>query len=76
MKMSDPKIKDATLVELSALSRDLRQEKFNLLLQQASCFSWKTGPAPRLAPRHRPRRNPDLATAQAGGIKNRIYLYG
>jgi large subunit ribosomal protein L29 len=36
MKMSDPKIKDATLVELSALSRDLRQEKFNLLLQQAS----------------------------------------
>ncbi len=36
MKMSDPKIKDATLVELSALSRDLRQEMFNLRLQQAS----------------------------------------
>jgi large subunit ribosomal protein L29 len=36
MKFSDPKIKDATLVELSALSRDLRQEMFNLRLQQAS----------------------------------------
>ncbi len=36
MKMSDPKIKDATLVELAAMSRDLRQEKFNLRLQQAS----------------------------------------
>ena len=36
MKMSDPKIKDATLVELSAMSRDLRQEMFNLRLQQAS----------------------------------------
>jgi large subunit ribosomal protein L29 len=35
MKMSDPKIKDATLVELSALSRDLRQEMFTLRLQQA-----------------------------------------
>jgi large subunit ribosomal protein L29 len=36
MKMSDPKIKDATLVELSALSRDLRHDMFNLRLQQAS----------------------------------------
>jgi large subunit ribosomal protein L29 len=36
MKMSDPKIKDATVVELTALSRDLRQEMFNLRLQQAS----------------------------------------
>ena len=36
MKMSDPKIKDGTLVELVALSRDLRQETFNLRLQQAS----------------------------------------
>ena len=36
MKMSDPKIKDATLVELSAMSRDLRHEIFNLRLQQAS----------------------------------------
>jgi large subunit ribosomal protein L29 len=36
MKFSDPKIKDATLVELSAMSRDLRQEMFNLRLQQAS----------------------------------------
>jgi len=36
MKMSDPKLKDSTLVELTALSRDLRQEMFNLRLQQAS----------------------------------------
>ncbi len=35
MKMSDPKIKDATEVELSGLSRDMRQEMFNLRLQQA-----------------------------------------
>jgi large subunit ribosomal protein L29 len=35
MKMSDSKIKDVTLVELSSLSRDLRQELFNLRLQQA-----------------------------------------
>jgi len=34
--MSDPKIKDGTLVELTALSRDLRQEMFNLRLQQAT----------------------------------------
>jgi large subunit ribosomal protein L29 len=36
MKMSDPKIKDATLAELAGLNRDLRQEIFNLRLQQAS----------------------------------------
>ena len=36
MKMTDPKIKDATIVELTALGRDLRQEIFNLRLQQAS----------------------------------------
>ena len=36
MKMSDPKIKDATLVELAAMNRELRQEMFNLRLQQAS----------------------------------------
>ena len=36
MKISDPKIKDGTLVELTALSRELRQELFNLRLQQAS----------------------------------------
>jgi large subunit ribosomal protein L29 len=36
MKMSDSKIKDATLVELAALGRDLRHEMFNLRLQQAS----------------------------------------
>ena len=36
MKYSDSKIKDATLVELSALGRDLRHDMFNLRLQQAS----------------------------------------
>jgi len=36
MKMSDPKIKDASLQELGALGRELRQEIFNLRLQQAS----------------------------------------
>lgn len=36
MKFSDPKIKDATLVELAALGRDLRQDMFQLRLQQAS----------------------------------------
>jgi large subunit ribosomal protein L29 len=36
MKMSDPKIKDSTLVELTVLGRDMRQEMFNLRLQQAS----------------------------------------
>jgi large subunit ribosomal protein L29 len=34
MKFSE--MKDMTLVELSAKSRDLRQETFNLRLQQAS----------------------------------------
>jgi large subunit ribosomal protein L29 len=36
MKMSDPKIKDATAVELAAMSRDMRQEMFTLRRQQAS----------------------------------------
>jgi len=36
MKMSDPKIQDGTVVELTAMSRELRQELFNLRLQQAS----------------------------------------
>jgi large subunit ribosomal protein L29 len=36
MKMSDPKIKDASLQELAVLGRELRQEIFNLRLQQAS----------------------------------------
>ena len=35
MKMSDPKLKDATTTELAAMGRDLRQEIFNLRLQQA-----------------------------------------
>jgi len=34
MKFSE--MKDMTLVELTAKSRDLRQERFNLRLQQAS----------------------------------------
>jgi large subunit ribosomal protein L29 len=34
MKMSE--IRDATLVELNAKNRDLRQDLFNLRLQQAS----------------------------------------
>lgn len=34
MKMAE--LKDMTLVELSAKNRDLRQEMFNLRLQQAS----------------------------------------
>jgi large subunit ribosomal protein L29 len=41
MKMSE--IKDLTLVELSAKSRDLRQEVFNLRLQQASAQLEKPG---------------------------------
>jgi len=40
MKFSD--IKDMTLVELAAKSRDLRQEMFNLRLQQASAQLEKT----------------------------------
>lgn len=43
MKMSDPKLKDSTLVELTVLSRDLRQEMFNLRLQQASAQLEKPG---------------------------------
>lgn len=34
MKMSD--LKDKTAIELSAMGRDMRQEIFNLRLQQAS----------------------------------------
>jgi large subunit ribosomal protein L29 len=34
MKMSD--LQDATIVELNAKNRDLRQDMFNLRLQQAS----------------------------------------
>jgi large subunit ribosomal protein L29 len=41
--MSDPKIKDSTLVELTAMSRDLRHEIFNLRLQQASAQLEKPG---------------------------------
>ena len=41
MKMSD--IKDLTLVELSSKGRELRQEIFNLRLQQASAQLEKPG---------------------------------
>jgi large subunit ribosomal protein L29 len=41
MKMSE--LKDLTLVELSAKGRDLRQEMFNLRLQQASAQLEKPG---------------------------------
>ena len=41
MKMSE--MKDMTLVELAAKSRDLRQEVFNLRLQQASAQLEKPG---------------------------------
>jgi large subunit ribosomal protein L29 len=40
--MKFPEIKDMTLVELAAKSRDLRQEMFNLRLQQASAQLEKT----------------------------------
>ena len=43
MKMSDPKIKDGTMVELTVLSRGLRQELFNLHLQKASAQLEKPG---------------------------------
>ena len=41
MKMAE--LKDLTLVELSAKNRDLRQELFNLRLQQASAQLEKPG---------------------------------
>jgi large subunit ribosomal protein L29 len=41
MKMSE--LKDLTLVELAAKGRDLRQEIFNLRLQQASAQLEKPG---------------------------------
>ena len=41
MKMTE--IKDMTLVELAAKGRDLRQEIFNLRLQQASAQLEKPG---------------------------------
>jgi large subunit ribosomal protein L29 len=41
MKM--PELKDMTLVELAAKGRDLRQEVFNLRLQQASARIEKPG---------------------------------
>ena len=41
MKM--PELKDMTLVELAAKGRDLRQEIFNLRLQQASAQLEKPG---------------------------------
>ena len=56
MKISE--IKDMTLVELAAKSRDLRQEMFNLRLQQASAQLEKPARLRTLAPGHCARRNP------------------
>ena len=41
--MKIPELKDMTLVELAAKGRDLRQEVFNLRLQQASARIEKPG---------------------------------
>jgi large subunit ribosomal protein L29 len=41
--MNMPDLKDMTLVELAAKGRDLRQEVFNLRLQQASAQLEKPG---------------------------------
>lgn len=41
--MKRPELKDMTLVELAAKGRDLRQEVFNLRLQQASARLEKPG---------------------------------
>jgi large subunit ribosomal protein L29 len=41
--MKIPELKDMTLVELAAKGRDLRQEVFNLRLQQASARLEKPG---------------------------------
>ena len=50
MKFSE--IKDMTLVELAAKSRDLRHEIFNLRLQQASAQLEKSGRLRTLRARH------------------------
>ena len=70
MKISE--MKDMTLVELAAKSRDLRQEMFNLRLQQASAQLEKPARLRTLRKRHRAHRNAHLATAQQSGI----ILYG
>jgi ribosomal protein L29 len=57
--------KDMTLVELSAKSRDLRHEMFNLRLQQASAQLEKPARL-RVAQGHRAHRNAHLSTAQQG----------
>jgi large subunit ribosomal protein L29 len=41
--MKKPELKDMTLVELAAKGRDMRQEVFNLRLQQASAQLEKPG---------------------------------
>ena len=73
MKMSDPKIKDATPVELAAMSRDLRQEMFNLRLQQASSQLEKPARLRHAAPGHRAGRNPHFTTPQQSGIDLNLY---
>ena len=62
MKMTE--IKDLTPQELTAKSRDLRQEIFNLRLQQASSQLEKPGPLEDSAPRCGPAGNPNFTTPQ------------
>lgn len=64
MKMSD--IKDATLVELSAKGRDLRQELFNLRLQQASSQLEKPARL-RVLRRDIARVETQMSTLRSGG---------
>ena len=56
------------------MSRDLRQEMFNLRLQQASAQLEKPARLRTSAQGHRARRNPHLATAQQSGITDFVWL--
>jgi ribosomal protein L29 len=66
MKFSE--IKDMTLVELTAKSRDLRQEMFNLRLQQASAQLEKTRAACARLRRDIARLETRFGTAQQSGL--------
>ncbi len=55
--MKYKELKDLTAQELTAKSRDLRQEIFNLRLQQASSQLEKPAPPAHDSPRHRADRN-------------------
>ena len=61
-------IKDLTPQELTAKSRDLRQEIFNLRLQQASSQLEKPARLKTSAPRRGPPRNPNLPTPHKAGL--------